>query len=160
MTDRVLMRVCQRRLLAIWYTGVLPAFLTLFIRTITVDGPTFEDYYGQSVSGVWAWFSALLLPTLGLITGTVVAQAHELVPSPKTIDRFYYRLTLWLSVAYLAIVNVVVIGSGVFSRYVDNLLSLSGLALTFLQALLDAALGTIFISARHPDDTGAKLKGA
>jgi len=156
MARKSLLRVYERRLLVVWLVGVLPSFLALFVRTITVDDASFEEYYGQPVSQVWAWFSALVLPTLGLIMGTIVAQARDLVPSNKMIERFYYRLALGLSVVYLMIVNVVVLGSGVFSRYVDNLLSLSGLGLAFAQALLDAALGTIFISARRANAPGEK----
>jgi hypothetical protein len=132
---------CQKRLAAIWYTGVALLFILMFVLTKVF--PVFDG----DVKRAWGWFFPAILPMVSLITGTFFAQSVR-ASSAHRIGRVYYQLAFWISCFYLIAVGL----SLVFSyepdvKRVDSL-SESNLWLGPLQGIVGLALGAFFSSRR------------
>jgi hypothetical protein len=142
MNRRVPLAACQRRLAVALYAGAAPVFLVVFVQTL-------RDVYGERTQEVWAWLLPTILPTLLLITGVVAAQAlRPRDPHAPTVDRFFYRLTLGITIAYLLLVNAVFFLRPFSPLSPLGLLQRASLFLGPLQGLLDAALGVFFSSPK------------
>jgi uncharacterized membrane protein YbjE (DUF340 family) len=140
--------VCQRRLLAEWGLGMLPAFLMLVSQTVLGADGAIQDNYGQPAPEVWAWFSPLVMPTLLLILGVVGAQVHQPGAAHKRIERFYYRLAFTFAALYLGIINVLVIGVPLMGPAVGaGFLTHTSLFLGPLQGVVGASVGTLVVKA-------------
>ena len=131
----------KRRLGVAWLALGGTIFFLLLVQSIF-------DKYGEQDSAAWQWFLPTILPTLSLIVAVFVVDANEGVPSDKArvIDAFYYRLSLGLSIAYLVVVAVTLIGASVVPDVPNMaLLGRSQVWLAFIQGLATAAVGIFFI---------------
>lgn len=128
----------RRRLAVIWFAGAGALFLILFLQSVF-------GVYGDRLDEAWRWFLPNVLPTLTLMISVFVAEVRSGESSARETDRFFYRLALTLSAAYLAVVALTLILSRVSAYPPLELLSLSNLWLGPLQGVAGGALGTFFV---------------
>ena len=94
MNTHVSTRQCRKTLTIVWFSfgGGLMVFMiaTSLLRR-----------FGSSVSEAWGWFLPTLMPTLSLIVSVLVVDLSagtDVVE--KRVDRFLYRLALYLSIIH------------------------------------------------------------
>lgn len=152
---RIPLTQCQRRLLLIWYIGAAPAFLVLI-------GQTFSDYYGTSTEQAWGWFLPNVLPTLLLVTGIVTQGARKQPTAEQSVERYYLRLALALSIVYLGAVSLALLYLPFFLQSQPEgldesarcgpscieFLNRSNLFLGPFQGLVSAAMGAVFVTTK------------
>lgn len=140
MRARISVAQCQRRLLAVWGGTSLLAAVMVLVQTSP------KGAYHSSANDVWEWFLPAVVPTVSLIVGTVVAGARG--PANKaTVEVFYYRLALWASLAYLALVLGLLLTFAQSPKPVAELKATSHLV-TGLYSLVGIALGTFFVAKK------------
>jgi hypothetical protein len=138
MSERTDVTRGQRRLAMVWLTGAGILLLLMIVQTMF-------GRYGPQASRAWSWLLPTVLPTLSLIVGAVAYEARR-QPASATVDRFAYRVALWLSVAYLALVLVTQLMQPVTGLSPLAMMDLSSLWLGPVQGLVGIALGVFFVS--------------
>lgn len=150
---RIPLSRCQRRLLLLWYIGSVPAFFLLVLHTL-------GGYYKENPSQAWGWFLPNILPTMLLMTGIVIQGARQQPTAEQTVERFYLRLALVLSLIYLGAVNLPLLylpftevleeenGNVLCGTKCIELLNQSSLFLGPFQGLVNASLGSVFVTAK------------
>ena len=144
---RILVADSQKRLVFIWFTG--SGFLLALLLLQTIFGQ-----YGSEAREAWGLMLPTFVPTLFLIIGTLIADATREADTDEivTIDRFFFRLSEFLSIAYLATVILIILLSP-FSKFSQpELIKLSNLWLAPFQGLVTAALGAFFVSKNTTRD--------
>lgn len=143
MSRRVSVVQCQRRLLIVWGGIGGLALIVVLIQTSP------RGAYHANASDVWEWFLPTVVPTVSLILGTLVAGART--PEPDaTVELFYYRLALWSSVLYLALVVALLLMYAQSPTPIADLKSTSRVV-TALYGVVGIALGTFFVSKKSGD---------
>jgi hypothetical protein len=89
---------CKKVLTAIWMTGFLIPFGILSLQTIK------GSFWGGKESEAWALFTPMILPTIGLIIGVLIADANNPVVEDREVKRTIFYVTVALSVLYLGLV--------------------------------------------------------
>lgn len=145
-TGRLPVAECQRRLALVWVVGSAVA-LALFLAQ------TLGGKYGDETTKAWGWFIPTLLPTLSLIAGVIAGQARQPEDPDVTVSSLAYRLSLWFSSAYIALVVATplmepVAGEGSPLEFFN----LSALWLGPVQTLTGIALGAFFVSRQEDKD--------
>lgn len=130
----------------VWFTGGLFFLFVIIVQTIM-------GAYGADADKAWGWALPTIMPTLLVIVGVLVAQNKDNLAKAK-VDPFLFRLTFWLSVFYLVVVNLPVLLAPFTSRAKIEVMQSSSLFLGPLQGLVGAAFGAFFI-ARKDDTTPA-----
>jgi hypothetical protein len=142
-TTRVSVVKSQRRLLIVWASLGGLGLIIVLIQTSP------SGAYHSNASDVWEWFLPTVVPTVSLILGTLVAQART--PEPDaTVELFYYRLAVWSSAVYLALVVTLLLMYAQSPTPVADLKSTSRLV-TALYGVVGIALGTFFVSKKSAD---------
>jgi hypothetical protein len=86
------------------------------------------------------------MPTLLLVTGVVAADALRRDRKTFTVEAFFFRLTLGLSIFYLLLVDSVLLLRPFTGFSPMALMKHAGLLLGPLQGLVSGALGAFFVS--------------
>jgi hypothetical protein len=145
MNERISVLVCQRYLATIWFLG--SGVLLTLVLALTISGR-----YGNQVERVWSWFLPTIIPTLSLITGAIMYEARRR-GTGATVDRFSFRISTVLSLAYLLLVLATILLHP-FSRMTPlELISISNFWLGPVQGLVGIALGTFFASRETPSSS-------
>ncbi len=137
----------QKRLMFIWFTGSGFLFALLLLQT-------FLGQYGSETREAWGLMLPTFVPALFLVVGTLIADATGSADPGETVtvDRFFFRLSEFLSTAYLATVILIILLSP-FSTFPQlQLIKLSNLWLAPFQGLVTAALGAFYISKNKTTD--------
>ncbi|WP_339137592.1 MAG: hypothetical protein WGN25_05845 [Candidatus Electrothrix sp. GW3-4] len=131
----------QKRLVIIWFAGSGFLFALLFFQTVL-------GKYGSAAKEAWALMLPTFVPALFLIIGTLIADATSVSDPDETvtIDRFFFRLAEFLSIAYLTTVILTILLSPFSQISQLELIKLSNLWLVPFQGLVTAALGAFFVS--------------
>jgi len=132
--------VCKRRLATIWFAGAGFVFFVVVLQSLL-------GRYGEEVNRAWGWLLPTVMPTLSLIIGQLVFDAVEGSGGDKLIDRFLFRLTVWLSCAYLLAVFLVILLPPVSQIGPIELMTEANVWLGPVQGLVAAALGAFFVKA-------------
>lgn len=140
MSARISVAQSQRRLLVVWGGISILAAVMVLVQTSP------HGAYHSNASAVWEWFLPTVVPTMSLILGTVAAEARAPAAS-GTVEVFYYRLALWVSLAYLALVLGLLLMYAQSPTPVADLKSTSRF-ITVLYSLVGIALGTFFVSKK------------
>lgn len=135
---RISLKNSQRHLAVIWIIGSIIPFTIILFQTM------FEKY-GSNGNEVWGWLSSNILSTLLLIITVVVADALKQDQETQTVDRFVFRLTIFLSIAYLASLSLPLLIQPFLQIKSLELIKQSSLWLTPLQGLLSITLGVFFV---------------
>ena len=139
MKKRVPLRICQRRLAAVWLAGCAPAFLLLLVQTIT-------GVYGELVEQAWGWFLPTIVPTLSVIIGSLTYQARR-TSSKGDVDATAFSVSLILSVFYLALVLATLLLRPLSTATPLQFLATSNLWLAPTQGLTGLSIGAFFTSS-------------
>jgi hypothetical protein len=127
----------QRRLALLWGSGSFLALLVLVVET-------YGKVWGSFAPEAFGWFLLMVVPTLTLIVGSVVAEQAKATPSTWEVTPLAFLLTFWVSVTYLAFVTIAVVAAAWDDRPI-SVLKTSSLWLLPLQALIG---GFIVFSGR------------
>jgi len=135
--------LCQRRLARLWYLGALPPTAILLVQTANGVYP--------DASAAWKWLLPTIAPTLGLVTtvlGAGALRARQGGPA-ATCDRFFFRVTFWLSAAYLLTV-LFTLGVQPFSAASPaDFLKSSHAVLGPFQGIVATSMGVFFAKSRR-----------
>ncbi|MCI5130233.1 MAG: hypothetical protein D3904_01635 [Candidatus Electrothrix sp. EH2] len=131
----------KKQLTIIWFSGSGFLFVLLLLQTIF-------GKYGSEAKDAWGLILPTFMPTLSLIIGTLVVDATASKDSEKiaTVDRFFFNLSRFLSIAYLSTVILTILLSPFSNLSLLELIKLSNLWLAPFQGLVTAALGAFFVS--------------
>lgn len=130
----------------IWIVGFLPPFFILAARTY------FGSYYGDNDKEAWSWFTPNIVPTLGVIIGTVASSAVGKQTEEKTVDSFFFKLTVALSILYLTVFNLIFILEPLSDSPPLETLKRSSLFLGIAQGLVTSALGAFFVRSSEAEN--------
>jgi hypothetical protein len=145
MADRLPLLACQQRLFLVWIIGCAPSLLMMTFRTVT------RQFDGQE-QAVWSWFVPTFLPTLTLIIGAYSATARKAPSSDLTVDKLFYKVSVWCSVLYLFVLAGIIVMQPVLGDTVLGTFQRGSFALGVLQAITSACLGVFFVShGKSPD---------
>jgi hypothetical protein len=135
---------CKRQLAVIWFTGSAVLFGLVLVQSLL-------NRYGDEVNRVWGWLLPTVLPTLSLIIGQLVFDAVQGGQAGRMMDRFLFRLTAVLSVAYLLAVLLVFLLQPVSGLGPLELMTGANVWLGPVQGLVAAAMGAFFVKAARDE---------
>ncbi len=135
---------CKRWLASTWFIGAGLIFFVVLVQSML-------GRYGDDANEVWGWLLPTVVPTLSLIVGVLVFDAMQAGEPNKRIDRFLFRLTLGLSIAYLTSVALVIALQPFARAPALELMTQANIWLGPLQGLVAAAMGAFFVKAAHAD---------
>ena len=170
---------CKKVLAAIWLIGFLIPFGILSLQTIQ------GSFWGGKESEAWALFTPMILPTVGLIIGVLVADAMNPTVEDKKVNGAIFWVTLALSLLYLGLVISIFLAlPGMAANAADvtqaadaankdtakaatsgllDAFKRSGLMLGAIQGLVTTTLGVFFINKNPktaaPGGGGEAAKG-
>ena len=128
----------KRCLAALWFTGAGIIFLILLFQTIL-------GRYEENINEAWGWFLPTIMPTLSLVIGVLVMDAVGKGVKIRTVDRFFFRLSFILSLAYLVVVSITIFMQPFSTLSAVELMKQSNLWLGPFQGLVSGSLGAFFI---------------
>jgi hypothetical protein len=135
---------CKYWLATVW----LAAFL--FLLTVLILQATFGRYGTNASDGkaseAFSWFLPTIVPTLSLIIGVLVSDARDDRKDVKLVDQMMYRLSMLLSIFYLAMVSLIFFIDPFTNWSQLQLMKISNLWLGPLQGLVSATIGVFFFS--------------
>jgi hypothetical protein len=133
------MSQAKTRLAIIWFSGAGLLFALIFAQTI-------GGRFGDRIDQAWNWLLPNVMPTLSLITGVLVMDALGKGAQIKSINRFLFKMTFWLSVIYLLTILLSIL-LWPFSPEEDPLTFLhrSSIWLGPFQGLVSGLMGAFFI---------------
>lgn len=132
----------SRNLLAIvWGIGFIPPFLVLASRTYV------GTYYGGKETEAWGWFTPNIVPTIGLILGTLASSAFGSDDGDKPVSSLFFALTLILSVSYLVIFTLIFFLEPLTDSAPLEIFKRSSLFLGILQGFVTTTLGVFFFKS-------------
>lgn len=134
----------QRRLAILWGAGSFLGLLVLVIET-------YGKVWGSLAPEAFGWFLPMVVPTLTLIVGSVVAEQTKEIPSTSEVTPLAFWVTFWVSAAYLTFITVAVISTA-WDDTPISVLKTSSLWLSPLQALVGGSIG-VFFGRRTPLDS-------
>jgi hypothetical protein len=138
---RVSLEVSQKWLATVWLVGAGILFLIVLLQSIF-------GRYGNDTSEVWGWLLPNTVPTISLIIGVLVADAFNEDEKPKSVDRFIFRLALFLSIIYLVTLTLTLLTQPFSPFKAQELMKQSKLWLAPLQGLVSASLGAFFVQRK------------
>jgi hypothetical protein len=135
---RVSLAAAKKTLALIWFVGAAPLFVVLLIQTIS-------GHYGDKYQDAWGWLLPSVLPTLSFMIAAFVKDSDR--SAEGSVGQFIYRLTVVLSIGYLATVMVTIFASPFAGMGITDLqlMQMSHIWLGPFQGLVTAALGAFFV---------------
>lgn len=98
--------VAQKKIITLWLVFSLFIFLFYLIQSVM---NRFEQEGGQ----IWEWLLQFIVPPLTLMLGVLLSKLNG-PKSERDIDRFHYRIALYLSLFFLIILAFTPIMARVF----------------------------------------------
>ncbi len=138
-TKRIPLEYARNSLAVVWFSGGGLAFLIVVVQSIL-------GHYGDDLQAVWNWFLPYSVPTLALMIGVFGANALRDENDPRNVKAFFFRLSRWLSIFYLAILLLTILLEPVSSNKGMDLFKQSVYFLAPLQSLVVAAITVLFTS--------------
>jgi hypothetical protein len=131
----------QQRLAILWGTGS-------FVGLLILVAETYGKVWGSLAPEAFGWFLPMVVPTLTLIVGSVVAEQTKDTPSTSKVTPLAFWVTFWVSAVYLSFVALAVISAAWDDKPI-SVLKTSSLWLSPLQALVGGCIG-VFFGRRTP----------
>lgn len=127
----------KQKLAVLWliFSGVL--FLLLIVQTIL-------EKHGANNEAAWNWLLGALLPTLSLMIGAFVADFGKATPD-KEVGKFLFRLAFYMSLFYLIVVAILMLGQPATGKPITNLIESFSIPLQAFQGLVSLILGVFFV---------------
>lgn len=142
--ERVDLERARNYLAIIWITGATLTCALAIGQSIMGRLTGFEDAF-------WGWFGPTIFPTLGLIFGAIGGMALDEEPERRTVKRFFFRLAVGLSIAYLLVLLLTMLAEPIAGSHDMRFFIFSNRWLQPLQALVAIALGTLFASRKKSE---------
>jgi len=159
---RIPIHRARNQLAAIWF----PACGVLFFLMVL---QTFGGAYGDQAADAWGWAMPNFMPTLALMVSVFAATAlTEEAGKPPSVRLSFHRLTVGLSVAYLALLMVILLApvvialtGGAAPAPQERLAAMdtSNLFLGPVQSIVVLALGVLFFRKEPGNGGAAKPQG-
>ena len=130
---------CRKILAAVWFSGAAVLFGLLYLQSLT-------SRYGAREDEAWTWLIAPPTAALSLVVGVLVADAAVRSRSMRT-DRFFFRLTLAVSVAFLLALLLVFLSPLFADASPLEIMARTRKWLAAFQGIVTAALGAFFVRA-------------
>ncbi len=146
---QVTVRRSRYTLFGIWIGAFMVIGAVLFIQQVA-------GVYGADSEAVWSWFIPNILPTVSLMAATLVSAQDRPETDTKLVDRQYFRLTLIVSVFYVALLFGTVMAQPFTGIEPLELMSDSSLYLAPFQGIATGLIGVFLLKkpAPPPDDPG------
>ncbi len=146
-TARIDIATGQSWLAGIWFVGAAVTFVLMLLETMGPRAPL-------AAGDAWPWYLPLVVPTLSLMLGTIVAQAMQSRGAGKkaTVGRPAFVAASSLSVLYLAMVLVLLVVWPLLRMRpseASDMLQKSNMWLPAVQGLVGIALGAFFVSGHE-----------
>ena len=138
MKTDISMTTAKKRIATIWFCFGGFLFIILFLQTLS-------SYYGDKVSEAWSWFLPTIFPTLSLITAVFVSDAIGKNSFIQSVDRFYYFLTIALSLVYLLGISLVFLSGPLTEANPIDIMKSANFGLGPLQGIVIACMGIFFV---------------
>ncbi len=116
----------------------LSTFLLLIFIIQTVNGK-FED----KLSDAWLWISPNIFPFLGLVSGGYLLNTTEI--NNTTVDRFYYRLSLYFTIFYFVILFITIMFYPLSDNSILEHYRKANIYLVPIQSIVNGLLGLFFV---------------
>jgi hypothetical protein len=142
---KILMANAKKRLAILWFVAFILIFILLLMQTI-------RGVYQDHTTEAWSWFLPTIIPTLSLMIAVFVSDALGISQDVKYVDRFFYRLTFFLSLFYLLIIGATIIAQVFSEKWPWELLQQSSLWLGPIQGLVAGSL-VIFFRQKESQST-------
>lgn len=136
---------CKRRLAVVWFAGGGFLFFLVFLQSTL-------GAYGDNVADAWGWLMPSIMPTLSLMIAVFVTDMLDKRTQTQHntgADAFFFRLTFYLSIAYLVVVLLTLLLQPFATLPPTELLKQSHLWMGPLQGLVTASLGAFFVKNKQ-----------
>jgi hypothetical protein len=138
--------IAKKRLSILWLSIFTILFAIVFVQSLlgTFDE---KDQNGNLVSRnkeLWSWFLPTILPTITMMIAVFVSDAMGIAQKVNFVDRFFFRLTFFLSCLYLFMILITMVTAQWASQWPIETLKSSNLWLGPLQALAAGSLVIFF----------------
>jgi small-conductance mechanosensitive channel len=121
----------------VWLVGAAIPSLIVLVQTVT------GRYQGLEQQA-WGWLLPSFMPTLGLVIGSLVAEAKKAKQSTRMVDRFTGRLAVIVSIVYLTLLLMTLLASPLAESGPVPFLLISHLWLAPVQTIVASLLGLFF----------------
>lgn len=134
---------CKRRLAVVWFAGGGFLFFLVFFQSVL-------GAYDDKVTDAWGWLMPSIVPTLSLMIAVFVMDMLDKSTQAQhtAADAFFFRLTFYLSIAYLAIASLTIMLQPFAALAPTELLKQSHLWMGPFQGLVTASLGAFFVKKK------------
>ena len=129
----------QKRISILWIGLVLLIASLLFIMSL-------NNKFEGNDKEAWKWFSQFCVPGITLMLTTFIAISQNKNEQEITIDLFYYRITMVISLFYL----LTLLSTLLFVPFAGSAISLfarSNVFLTIFQGIAMSVLALFFVKA-------------
>lgn len=144
--------VSKRRLAALWFAGSGVLFFLVLIQTTL-------NHYGNKNVEVFTWLLPTVLPSLSLVIGTLLLDWLNGPHSVPPVSSFIFKLTFWLSAAYLLAVLCLFVLQPFSSLEQIQILQQSNIWLGPFQGVVAGGMGAFFSSAAHDSAIPGQVAG-
>jgi hypothetical protein len=135
---RIAFTLAKKKIATLWFSYALVLFLIIFFQSIMGK---FEDKNQIA----WGWFLSNVMPSLSLMLSIFLADVRNQNNDDTEIDRFYYRLTMGLSILYLTLLILILLMQPLIAKPIITLMNESSIYLGPFQGLVSGSLGLFFI---------------
>lgn len=139
---------CKKQIGTLWFIGSGLLFSLMFFQTIF-------GHYGEKADEAWGWLIPNIAPTLSLMLGVLIIDSLSEEAKDETVDRFIFRLSLFMSAVYLSTVALTILVQPFAYLSPLELLKQSNLWLRPFQGLISACIGAFFSSQRASRNSGS-----
>ena len=136
------MRRAKQFLAILWlgFGGVIFAIILFQIAS-----GRYPDHYDD----IWEWYMQFIIPTLSMIIGVLVWEAVNRKTFEVTIDKFLFRISFWISFAFLLAIVATLLLTGLAETQMNTtpfkFVEISKVYLVPIQSLVNATLGIFFV---------------
>lgn len=145
-SDLIPLERVRTRLAAIWLGASCLIFLIMVVQSlVAVYQADTQDFTKEA----WGWLLPTIMPTLAIIISVLGYSALDPLFSASAVRRSFFRLALYLSAFYLALVLLTLLIQPFSAKSPASAIGLmhtSNLWLGPLQGLVASALGVLFVS--------------
>lgn len=129
--------LAKKRIATLWLilSGLLILIFLIF---------TFTDKFENKNQQAWGWMLSCIMPTLSLMFSIFMFDVKSVDTDNKEVDRFYYRITLGLSIAYLSLIFANIFICPFIEKSLMEMMTESNIVLAPFQGLVSASVGLFF----------------
>jgi hypothetical protein len=143
----------RNRLSTVWFAGAAAILGLMVLQSLL-------GKYGDKTQDAWSWALPTLMPILGMIVSVLGYSALDSQLSRYQVRKSFFRLALWLSLLYEALVLLTLLIQPVVGADPIALMHTSNLWLGPFQGVVASALGVLFVSTKPKENQEKLAAGA